>query len=121
LAAFLILLKSELQILVSFPTPHYTTLQKSSAWPHADKQFRALSRSTLQRVMRRRKRVRHAAADSWGFASRYYVRRRAKGQKDEPTAQPTFYTCSAWRTHKLNYWRGIGTDTSLMKCNSVSG
>jgi transposase len=80
--------------------PHYTTLRKGSQRLLAQKHFRVLLRSTLRRVMRRRKRVHRAAADSSGFAcghaSRYYVKRRAKRQsRDEPPAQSTFYTVYA--------------------------
>jgi transposase len=77
--------------------PHFTTLQKACqrllARQHdAD----ALLTATVRRFMRRRTRVPRAAMDSTGMAcghaSRYYVNRRAKGQKrDERPAQQTTY------------------------------
>jgi transposase len=80
--------------------PHFTTLHKASLRLLSQPQFRALLAHTIRRVLRRRKKVKHAAADSSGFAcghaSRYYVRRRAKGQsREERPAQQTFYQCYA--------------------------
>ena len=88
------------QILNLQKTPHFTTLQKASVRLLTQPLFRRLLGSTLQRIMRRRKTVQHAAADSSGLAcghaSRYYVRRRAKGQgSSEKPAQQTFYQCYA--------------------------
>jgi transposase len=80
--------------------PHFTTLHKASLRLLSQPQFRTLLAQTLRRVLRRRKRIKRAAADSSGFAcghaSRYYVRRRAKGQsREEKPAQQTFYQCYA--------------------------
>ena len=76
--------------------PHFTTLQKASARLLEQSDFRKLLNSTLRRVMRRRKVIPQVAADSSGLAcghaSRYYVKRRAKGQKkSEKPAQKTTY------------------------------
>jgi transposase len=76
--------------------PHFTTLQKAAARLLSREAFRALLRSTIRRVMKRRRTVRRAAMDSSGFAcghaSRYYVKRRAKGQSiQESPAQTAFY------------------------------
>ncbi len=67
--------------------PHYTTLQKASrrllALPHV----RKLLVNTVQRVLKRRRKVPYAAGDSSGFdahhASRYYIHRR-DGNKQDP-------------------------------------
>jgi transposase len=77
--------------------PHFTTLQKAAARLLSQPIFRVLLRRTIRRVMRRRKTVRRAAADSSGFAcghaSRYYIKRRSTGQgADETPSQSTFYT-----------------------------
>jgi len=60
--------------------PHYTTLQKASARLIRDKRFAVLLASTVRRVLSRRRRIRHAAADSTGLdphhASRYFVWRK---------------------------------------------
>jgi hypothetical protein len=58
------------QILGLDRVPHYTTLQKAAARLLSQPLFRALLRRTVRRVMRRRKTVRRAAADSSGFACR---------------------------------------------------
>jgi Transposase DDE domain len=93
--------------------PHYTTLQKASERLLAQQQGAdALLSATVERFMKRcqrrrrrrrqrrrrgrRARVRRAAMDSSGLdcghASRYYVARRAKGQKrSEKPAQQTTY------------------------------
>jgi hypothetical protein len=80
--------------------PHFTTLQKASVRLLEQSGFRRLLKSTLRRVMRRRRVVPHAAGDSSGLAcghaSRYYVKRRAKGQsKSESPKQETSYACYA--------------------------
>jgi hypothetical protein len=63
--------------------PHFTTLQKACARLLCLAFVKALLDATVRRFLRRRTRVRRAALDSSGFdcghASRYYVRRRAKG------------------------------------------
>ena len=63
--------------------PHFTTLQKACARLLAKAPANRLLDATVRRFMRRRTRVRRAALDSSGFdcghASRYYVRRKAKG------------------------------------------
>jgi transposase len=76
--------------------PHFTTLQKAAARLLSHQEFRVLLRSTIRRVMKRRRIVRTAAMDSSGFAcghaSRYYVKRRAKGQSArEKPSQQAFY------------------------------
>ena len=76
--------------------PHFTTLQKASVRLLEQTRFRKILDATLRRVLRRRKVIPHAAADSSGLAcghaSRYYVKRRAKGQnKSEKPAQMTTY------------------------------
>jgi transposase len=76
--------------------PHFTTLQKASIRLLEQAGFRSLLKATLRRVMRRRKVIPHAACDSSGLAcghaSRYYVKRRAKGQnKSETPAQKITY------------------------------
>jgi hypothetical protein len=90
-------------------TPHYTTLQKASKrllrLPHVQR----LLDASVSRFMGRRRTVAEAAVDSSGFdaghASRYYVRRRAKGQsKSEKPRQNTRYK----RFAKL----GVVIDTS---------
>jgi transposase len=76
--------------------PHFTTLQKASVRLLEQAGFRKLLASTLRRVMRRRRVIPHAACDSSGMAcghaSRYYVKRRAKGQKksDKPAQKTTY-------------------------------
>jgi hypothetical protein len=77
-------------------TPHWTTLQKASKRLLRLPLVRELLDSSVARFMGRRKRVATAAVDSTGFdaghASRYYVRRRAKGQdKSEKPRQNTRY------------------------------
>jgi hypothetical protein len=68
--------------------PHFTTLQKACGRLLAKAPANRLLDATVRRFMRRRTRVRRAALDSSGFdcghASRYYVRRKAKGGKAEP-------------------------------------
>jgi hypothetical protein len=76
--------------------PHFTTLQKASRRLLKLPRVRRLLDASVRRLMARRRRVRLAALDSTGFdaghASRYYVRRRAKGQsKSEKPAQNTRY------------------------------
>jgi len=76
--------------------PHFTTLQKASVRLLGLAGFRKVLRATLRRVLGRRKIIPHAACDSSGLAcghaSRYYVKRRAKGQdKSEKPAQKTTY------------------------------
>jgi hypothetical protein len=60
--------------------PHYTTLQKASGRLARDKRFAALLAATVKRVLKRRRKVAHAAADSTGLdprhASRYFVWRK---------------------------------------------
>ncbi len=57
--------------------PHFTTLQKAAARLLRNRQVWRLLNATVRRVMRRKRRVPLAAADSSGFdathASRYYV------------------------------------------------
>lgn len=79
-------------------TPHWTTLQKAAKRLLRLSSARRLLDASVARFMnrRRRKRVAVAALDSSGFdaghASRYYVRRRAKGQrKSEKPRQITRY------------------------------
>jgi transposase len=84
------------QILGLKKVPHFTTLQKAARRLLARQEFRALLRFTIRRVFKRRRSVRRAAMDSSGFAcgyaSRYYVRRRAKGQSaKESPSQQAFY------------------------------
>ena len=67
--------------------PHFTTLQKACGRLLGKAAANRLPGATVRRFMRRRTRVRRAALDSSGFdcghASRYYVRRRARGGKGE--------------------------------------
>jgi hypothetical protein len=79
-------------------TPHWTTLQKAAKRLLRLPMARRLLDASVARFLRRarRKRVAVAALDSSGFdaghASRYYVRRRAKGQsKSEKPRQTTRY------------------------------
>jgi hypothetical protein len=77
-------------------TPHWTTLQKASRRFLQLPRARRLLDATVRRFMGRRRHVATAALDSSGFdaghASRYYVRRRAKGQnKSEKPRQKTRY------------------------------
>jgi len=77
-------------------TPHWTTLHKASRRLLHLPSARRLLDATVARFMGRRKKVAMAAVDSSGFdaghASRYYVRRRAKGQnKSEKPRQSTRY------------------------------
>lgn len=77
-------------------TPHWTTLQKASKRLLRLPMTRKLLDASVARFMGRRRRVATAAIDSSGFdaghASRYYVRRRAKGQhKSEKPQQTTRY------------------------------
>jgi hypothetical protein len=84
--------------------PHFTTLQKACGRLLQQHRADALLTATVRRFMRRRTRVPRAAIDSSGFdcghASRYYVNRRAKGQrratKGPPSTPPTRATRS-WR------------------------
>src|SRR6185437_7263205 len=66
--------------------PHYTTLQKASVRLIRDRRFATLLASTVRRVMGRRRRVQHAAADSTGLdphhASRYFVWRKTNQAAD---------------------------------------
>jgi hypothetical protein len=77
-------------------TPHFTTLQKACKRLLRRPRVQRLLDATVLRFMGRRRRVAEAAIDSSGFeaghASRYYVRRRAKGQsKSEKPRQNTHY------------------------------
>lgn len=57
--------------------PHFTTLQKATQRLLRSQHFAKLLDATIARIMKRRRRVKTAAADSTGFdithASRYYV------------------------------------------------
>jgi len=72
--------------------PHYTTLQKASRRLLTQRRVSDLLETTVERIMRRRRRVRTAAGDSSGFesthASRYYVWR-AK-QRGKPKKHRTY-------------------------------
>jgi len=77
-------------------TPHWTTLQKAAKRLLRVPSARRLLDASVARFMGRRRNVAVAAIDSSGFdaghASRYYVRRRAKGQpKQEKPRQTTRY------------------------------
>jgi hypothetical protein len=77
-------------------TPHWTTLHKAAKRLLRLPSVRQLLDSSVARFMGRRRNVATAAVDSSGFdaghASRYYVRRRAKGQhKWEKPRQMTRY------------------------------
>ena len=77
-------------------TPHWTTLQKAAKRLLRVPLARRLLDASVARFMGRRRNVAVAAIDSSGFdaghASRYYVRRRAKGQpKQEKPRQTTRY------------------------------
>jgi hypothetical protein len=67
--------------------PHFTTLQKASGRLLRLPRVRRLLADTVGRILRRRRRISYAAADSSGFdahyASRYYVHRRDSDQRDE--------------------------------------
>jgi len=76
----------ELQQVIGLASvPHYTTLQKASRRLLRQDRVRLLLDDTVRRIRRRKKRVKHAAADSSGFdahhASRYFIWRR-DNQKD---------------------------------------
>jgi Transposase DDE domain len=84
------------ELLALKDTPHWTTLHKASKRLLRLPLARELLDSCVSRFMGRRKSVATAALDSTGFdaghASRYYVRRRAKGQdKSEKPRQNTQY------------------------------
>jgi transposase len=84
------------EILSLKKVPHFTTLQKAAVRLLSRQRFRVLLRSTLGRAMKNRRTVCRAAMDSSGFAcghaSRYYVKRRAKGQnREESPKQSTLY------------------------------
>ena len=77
-------------------TPHWTTLQKAAKRLLRMPSARRVLDASVARFMGRRRRVAVAALDSSGFdaghASRYYVRRRAKGQaKSQKPRQTTRY------------------------------
>ena len=77
-------------------TPHWTTLHKAASRLLRVPAARRLLDASVSRFLRRRRTVDTAAIDSSGFdaghASRYYVRRRAKGQrKSEKPRQNTTY------------------------------
>ena len=65
--------------------PHFTTLQKASRRLLKAKPVRDLIANTVQRINRRRKRVKYGAADSTGFdahhASRYFIFRTSVNKK----------------------------------------
>jgi Transposase DDE domain len=67
--------------------PHYTTLQKASRRLLRQDRVRALLDDTVRRIRRRKRNVKHAAADSSGFdahhASRYFIWRRDNRKEDE--------------------------------------
>jgi transposase len=77
--------------------PHHTTLQKACTRLLQQSGADALLGASVRRFMKRRTRIRRAAADSSGFdcghASRYYVSRRSKGQqkRSETPVQQTTY------------------------------
>lgn len=84
------------ELLALKDTPHWTTLQKASKRLLHLPLVRQLLDSSVSRFMGRRKNIATAALDSTGFdaghASRYYVRRRAKGQnQSEKPRQNTRY------------------------------
>lgn len=78
-------------------TPHFTTFQKASRRLLKAARARRLLDATLRRAQQRgwKRRIKRAAMDSSGFeahhASRYFVRRRAKGQKGQGKQQAMTY------------------------------
>jgi hypothetical protein len=75
--------------------PHYTTLQKASRRLLAQKHVRRLVDDTVQRIRKRSRTVKYAAADSSGFdahhASRYFIlRTKAYKKGKEPKKQTTY-------------------------------
>src|SRR5882757_3263438 len=66
--------------------PHWTTLQKASRRLLVLPRVRKLLANTVQRVLKRRRKVAYAAGDSSGFdahhASRYYIHRRDNNKED---------------------------------------
>ncbi len=69
---------AELRQTIELPSvPHYTTLQKAAQRLLTQRRVQDLLETTVERIMRRRRRVQTAAGDSSGFetthASRYYV------------------------------------------------
>ena len=75
--------------------PHFTTPQKASRRLLRPPLARRLFRTTVQRFLKRRRRVRRAALDSTGLecghASRYYIRRRNGAAKQWQTVAYTRY------------------------------
>lgn len=72
---------SDVRVALALPgIPHFTTLHKASRRLLRQPRARRLFRTTVRRVLKRRRRVPRAALDSTGVdcghASRYYVRRR---------------------------------------------
>jgi hypothetical protein len=69
--------------------PHFTTPQKASRRLLRQRKVRRLFRRTIHRFLGRRKRLKRTALDSTGLdcgrASRYYIRRRARGTKQWQT------------------------------------
>ena len=76
--------------------PHYTTLQKASVRLLKLSHVRELLKQTVQRIHKRRRKVRYAAGDSSGFdahhASRYFIWRRdnQKAQGNRPKKRQTY-------------------------------
>lgn len=75
--------------------PHYTTLQKASRRLLRQRHVRRLVDDTVQRIRRRSKTVKYAAADSSGFdahhASRYFILRTKAYRKGKEPKKPTSY------------------------------
>ena len=89
--------------------PHFTTLQKAARRLLTLAQVRRLLERSVDLAMGRRRHVKLAAIDSTGLetghASRYYVRRRERGQKT--ARNPLYQTTTYRRFTKL----GIISDT----------
>jgi hypothetical protein len=73
------------QVIGLASVPHYTTLQKAIRRLLEQSRVRVLLDDTVRRIRRRKKRIKHAAADSSGFdahhASRYFIWRRDNQKK----------------------------------------
>ena len=79
---------TELQEVIGLESvPHYTPLQKASRRLLRQDRVRVLLDDTVRRIRRRKRNVKHAAADSSGFdahhASRYFIWRRDNRKEDE--------------------------------------
>lgn len=106
--------------------PHYTTLHKASRRLLTQSRVARLLEASVQRIMRRRRRVPMAAADSSGFdathASRYYIwRAQQRGKPKKRTTYRRFpklgLICDTSNHAILSVWptRGPSPDVDQME------